>query len=84
MKIVINDKFGGYGYGVAKKFEELVARYEDDRTAPELVEFVETHPDECGDLVVAEIPDTATDYYINEYDGHESILFVVDGKIHRF
>jgi hypothetical protein len=81
MKIVINGYFGGYGYGVAEEFDELVERYENDRTAPELVEFVENHPEECGDLIVEEIPDTATDYYINEYDGSESVLFVVDGKI---
>jgi hypothetical protein len=81
MKIVINGNFGGYGYGVAEEFDELVERYENDRTAPELVEFVENHPEECGDLIVEEIPDTATDYYINEYDGSESVLFVVDGKI---
>ena len=81
MKIVINGTYGGYGYGVAKKFKELVRRCEDNRTAPELVEFVENHPTECGDLMVVEIPDTATDYYINEYDGSESVLFVVDGKI---
>ena len=81
MKIVINGDFGGYGCDVAEEFEELVERYEDNRTAPELVEVVENHPEECGDLTVVEIPDTATDYYINEYDGFESVLFVVDGKI---
>jgi hypothetical protein len=81
MKIVINNAYGGYGCDVAEEFEELVWQYENDRTAPELVEFVENHPKECGDLTVVEIPDTATDYYINEYDGYESVLFVVDGKI---
>ena len=81
MKIVVNGDFGGYGCGVAEEFDELVERYENDRTAPELVEFVENHPEECGDLTVVEIPDTATDYYINVYDGSESVLFVVDGKI---
>ena len=50
MKLVINGTYGGYGYGVADEFEALVAKYEDDRTAPELVAFVEGHPDDCGDL----------------------------------
>jgi hypothetical protein len=34
-------------------------------------------------LKVVEIPDTATDYEINEYDGAESITYVVDGKLYH-
>lgn len=81
MKIVINGDFGGFGLGVAEEFEELVYSHEDDRANPELVEFVLSHPDECGDLCVATIPDTATDWEINEYDGDESITYVVNGEI---
>ena len=82
MKLVINETYGGYGYGVADEFEALVAKYEDERTAPELVAFVEGHPDDCGDLNVVEIPDESTDYLIDEYDGAETVYYVVDGKIH--
>ena len=82
MKLVINGTYGGYGYGVADEFEALVEKYEDDRTAPELVAFVEGHPDDCGDLNVVEIPDESTDYLIDEYDGAETVYYVVDGKIH--
>jgi nitroreductase len=49
----------------------------------ELVAFVESHPDECGDLEVVEIPDTATDWEIDEYDGWESVVYVVNGKLHH-
>ena len=82
MKLVINGTYGGYGYGVADEFKALVGKYWDDRTAPELVAFVEKHPDDCGDLEVVEIPDESTDYLINEYDGAETVYYVVDGKIH--
>lgn len=34
-------------------------------------------------LRVVEIPDCATDYQIDEYDGFETIIYVVNGKIHR-
>ena len=34
-------------------------------------------------LRVVEIPDYATDYQIDEYDGFETIIYVVNGKIHR-
>ena len=74
MKLVINETYGGYGYGVTDEFEALVAKYEDERTAPELVAFVEKHPDDCGDLNVVEIPDESTDYLIDEYDGAETVF----------
>lgn len=34
-------------------------------------------------LCVVEIPDGVTDYRINDYDGLESILYVLDGKIYE-
>lgn len=82
VKMVINGDFGGFGYGVAEEFEDLVYQYQDDRFALELVKFVEEHPEECGDLVVVGVHEGFTDYYIEEYDGSESVLYVLDGKIH--
>lgn len=83
MKIVLNTDFGGFGYGVAKQYEDLVRELESERTSSDLVDFVETHPDECGDLEVVDIPDESTDWDIDEYDGFESLIYVVNGKIYR-
>ena len=83
MKIVMNGAFGGYGLDVAEEFEAMVDSHADDRTCCELVEFVESYPDQCGDLAIVEIPDTATDWEIDDYDGLESVIYVVDGKIHH-
>lgn len=82
MKIVVNADFGGFGYGVSKEYEECVFAYENDRANPELVAFVENHPDDCGDLAIMTIPDDATDWDIQEYDGNENLIYVVNGKIH--
>ena len=82
MKIVINANFGGYGCDVSEQYVDLVDRYEGDRTNPELVTFVENHPNDCGDLAVMTIPDNATDWDIEDYDGNETLIYVVDGKIH--
>ena len=82
MKIVINANFGGYGCDVSEQYVDLVDRYEGDRTNPELVAFVENHLDDCGDLAVMTIPDNATDWDIQDYDGNEDLIYVVDGKIH--
>lgn len=81
MKIVLNKDYGGFGYGVDKKYDDIINRCE--RTDAELIEFVEMHPDECGDLEVAEIPDEATDWEIDEYDGWETVTYVVGGKLHH-
>lgn len=81
MKMVINNNYGGFGLDVAKKHEKWVLGFEGDRTNVELVEFVENHPDKCGDLVVVTIPEEATDWEMNEEDGWESIIYVLNGKI---
>lgn len=82
MKIVLNKAYGGYGYDVTEKFENFVYKYEGDRTNLELIAFVENNPEDCGDLEIVEIPDNNTDYTIEEYDGFETLIYVVNGKIH--
>lgn len=85
MKIVINTDFGGFGinYEIAKKYG--LYKCDDIHTNEKLIELIESGidcNDECSKLSVVEIPDEATDYYIEEYDGAESVLYVLDGKIH--
>lgn len=85
MKIVINECFGGFS--LPKEFCEKyhMDKYDDiDRTDERLVSFVESRghvKENCARLVVEEIPDNATDYMISDYDGAESIYYVVNGKI---
>lgn len=87
MKIVINDYFGGYGlsegflekYG--EEFEELERN--DPRLVAAIEEFGEEESsDDYAKIRIVEIPDDATDYSIEEYDGAESIIYVKDGKLH--
>ena len=87
MKFVINDCFGGYGYSInflnkyGKEFGSL------KRNDPKLVAAVEEFGEEESSgqysaLCIKEIPDDATDYSVEEYDGAESIIYVKDGKLH--
>lgn len=84
MKIVINGDWGGFS--LTKKVARIlgVETYDDSdavRTNPVLIKMLEEGR-KINSLEVVEIPDNATDYMIREYDGNESIIYVVDGKLH--
>lgn len=87
MKIVLNKNYGGFslpeGFLSAYDFDNVAYI---ERTDERLVEWVENNLDGMkyySDLDVVEIPDEATDWEIDEYDGWESVIYVVNGKIHH-
>ena len=87
MKIIINDCFGGFGVreDVLEKFGLSEADEKTIRFDPNLITLIESGEDindDYSDLVVVEIPDNATDWFIDEYDGSEEIICVVDGMLH--
>ena len=85
MKMLLNRDYGGFC--IKSDLMTFVKGDEDERFCDALIKMVEKGVDisEDGDnsIEVVNIPDNATDYYINEYDGFEEILYVVDGKIHE-
>lgn len=87
MKIVVNREYGGFSLPEEFCTQYNMKRYEGiDRTDERLINFVENNGGEvkvfCGILEITEIPDTATDWEIFEYDGLETVIYVLDGKIH--
>ena len=88
MKIVINRRFGGFSLSKEARDILKVDQYEDDldvRLSCKLVEMVEKDPEaasgEFARLTVVDIPDDATDWFIDEYDGLERVIYVVNGKL---
>lgn len=88
MKLVINTCYGGFE--LSDKAIDMLGEnvYQLERDDPKLVEIVEmlgkeAYNTDVSKLSVVEIPDNATDYEVDEYDGYESITYVVDGKIHH-
>lgn len=85
MMYVINANWGGFA--VPDEVAEQIGcgryafdREHDVRTDERLIEWVKAHKDET-DLALVNIPDEATDWEMDEYDGWESIIAVIDGKI---
>ena len=88
MKIIINRCWGGFHIPEEFAAAHGLEPYDDiERTDPELVAFVESHggcfSEGCAKLVVVELPETCTDWELNEYDGMESITYVVWGKLYH-
>ena len=87
MFIVVNRCFGGFGLS-QMAIEALGVEYdfEVDRCDERLVNLINTFGSEAvsgtyAKLDVVEIPEDATDWELDEYDGCENIICVIDGKI---
>lgn len=80
MDIVVNRTWGSFKIPKEIADKRGLSIYDDiDRTDEELVEYVNAHD---SSLKVLSIPDEATDWDIWDYDGMETIIFVVGGKIY--
>lgn len=86
MKYVINNCFGGFSIKKSIAEEYGFDRYREARDNKKLINLIESGINCNGtfaNLVVVTIPDDATDFELNNYDGYETIICVVNGKIHH-
>ena len=88
MKVIINVCYGNFGVSEewARRLGTIAYNTKELRYNTELIEAIENGEDvnaSYSRLKVVEIPANCTDYEIEEYDGCESIAYVVDGKIHH-
>lgn len=91
MKVVLNKSFGGFSLSdVACKVLNCGPYDYDDyglRNDESLIATIERLGEKANgwasNLKVVDIPDNTTDYQFHEYDGVESLLYVLDGKINR-
>ena len=86
MVIVLNKAHNG-GFETPKEFDDFCEKFsyipdEDIYTDPVLITMVSRG---CSnhDLRVVEVPDEATDWELNDYDGWETITYVVNGKLNH-
>lgn len=83
MKYVINNEFGGFSVPAnlikENNWDNKYLYSEEIRTDIKLIEWVENHPDD--ELAIVDIPEEATDFMVNDYDGKETVYAVINGKI---
>ena len=83
MKYVINNEFGGFSVPAnlikENNWDNKYLYSEEIRTDIKLIEWVENHPDD--ELAIVDIPEEATDFIVNDYDGKETVYAVINGKI---
>lgn len=85
MKLVIGASY--WGLDVDKTWAEATGRNPESikkadwRTDKQLIRAIETGEYPGSNLAVVEIPDEATDWRVEDYDGQEWVVFVMDGKM---
>ena len=88
MKLVLNKCFGGFG--ISDSAAEILGIDEYDfidRDDENLIALIDEKGSEFvsgsfAKLKIVEIPDAYTDYTIDEYDGMERVIYVLNGKLH--
>lgn len=86
MKFVLNKCYGGFD--LSEEAQEILgqADYEIKRDDPDLLALIEEKgiqfvQGKYAKLKVVEVPESATDFTLDEYDGWERIIYVLDGKL---
>lgn len=87
MKVILNKLFGGFE--LSKEFCEAYPqfdRYREEQDNQELIKCIEEFGINKAQgnhalFQIVELPQETTDYYINEYDGYNELIYVVNGQL---
>ena len=89
MKIVVNKCHGSFHVPADFADSHNVGMYDGyNRTDKELVQFVEDNTvngsfiEGYAKLIAVEVPDTTTDWDLTDFDGWETVIYVVNGKLY--
>lgn len=88
MRILTNQCWGGFGVSTeAARMLPPHFDWSNARTDETLISLLEEMGSKFvsgrgAKLSITEIPDNATDWMIDDYDGMERVIYVLDGKLH--
>ena len=85
MKIVLDHGYwcNGVIYTLPEETREFLRSHLNNRSNPELISFVENHPEDCDSLHIVEIPDNVNDWRIFSGEGGiEIVIYVVDNQLY--
>ena len=87
MELVINRCWGGAKLSKEAADDLGVDQYDFDRDDYRVIRRVKEDVNASGGrtskLKVIEIPDECTDYMIKDYDGMETVIYVLNGKLYE-
>lgn len=91
MKIVLNKCYGGFSlsqYAADMLGVDCYCDPDEIREDVQLIIYIESFGSKrvsggSANLRVVEIPNSYTDYEINDYDGIEVLTYVMDGKLYH-
>lgn len=82
IKVAINASYGGFGLDELDFIKQFASPDFETRSDPRLIEFIEENANSVEDIILVEMPADATDCMIIEYDGYETLYYVLNGKIY--
>lgn len=84
MKFALNKSW--HQFALSEEFCSLYPEFHTysfiERNDPRLIKFLEDHDGKMGTVVLVTLKGIPTDYILNEVDGKESLIYVVDGKLY--
>ena len=91
MKMILNKRYGGFSISQYIADRIGVNTYDDPNTLrvnEDLINYLEIFGSDnvsgmFARLTLVEIPDDITDYEVNDYDGFETVTYVLDGKLYH-
>lgn len=87
MEVIVNRCWGGAKLSDEVAKELKVSKYDFCRDDYYVIKAVKENPERASGkfskLKVIQIPDETTDYMIKDYDGMETVIYVVGGKLYE-
>lgn len=90
MKVILNKEYSSFSLSeeFCKAYPQFIPfgeRQDNQELIKCIEEFgIDKSQGKLSKLIIFELPDEATDYYINKRDGFDELIYVINGKLNFF